>query len=252
MASEDRTAVAGALAGLEPAQRELIESAFFQGYSQSELAARFNLPLGTVKTRIRRGRDGAARLTGAHVRGMSSELEDWAALDALSALDAETRGVYLARLARAGEAERAAVTEIYEVAARLAIASVQVVAPPPGLKERIMARAATTGRLFTIRESEGEWKAPGIKGITMKVLSIDRERRSAVLLVRAEPGAVYPSHRHSGAEECYVISGEIVVQGQRLRAGDFHHADAGSAHDPLFSDTGAEVMLVVDPADYFD
>ena len=55
MAAEDRTAVAGALSGLEPAQRELIESAFFQGYSQSELAARFNLPLGTVKTRIRRG-----------------------------------------------------------------------------------------------------------------------------------------------------------------------------------------------------
>jgi RNA polymerase sigma-70 factor, ECF subfamily len=55
MASEERSAVAGALAALDPAQRQLIESAFFQGYSQSELATRFNLPLGTVKTRIRRG-----------------------------------------------------------------------------------------------------------------------------------------------------------------------------------------------------
>jgi quercetin dioxygenase-like cupin family protein len=183
---------------------------------------------------------------------MNSELEEWAALDALSALDAKTRGVYLARLAQAGAAERAAVTEIYEVAARLAIASVEEVAPPPGLKARIMARAAATGRLFTIRQAEGEWKDLGLPGIRIKVLSMDRPRRTAVLLVRAEPGAVYPSHRHSGAEECYVISGEVVVQGQRLRAGDFTHADANSEHDALYTDTGAEVMLVVDPADYFD
>jgi quercetin dioxygenase-like cupin family protein len=183
---------------------------------------------------------------------MSSELEEWAALDALSALDGSTRELYLARLAQAGAAERAAVTEIYEVAAQLAIASVKDVPPPPGLKDRIMARVAATGRLFTIRESEGEWKDAGIPGITIKVLSMDRQRRSAVLLVRAEPGAVYPSHRHSGPEECYVISGEVVVQGQRLRAGDFHHADAGSAHDALYTETGAEVMLVVDPADYFN
>ena len=33
----------------------LIEAAFFEGYTQSELAAKFGLPLGTVKTRLRRG-----------------------------------------------------------------------------------------------------------------------------------------------------------------------------------------------------
>jgi quercetin dioxygenase-like cupin family protein len=126
------------------------------------------------------------------------------------------------------------------------------VAPPRHLKERVMASVAATGRLFTIRESEGEWKDPGIPGIAIKILSMDRQRQRAVLLVRAAAGAVYPSHSHTGPEECYVISGEVVVQGQRLRAGDFHHADAGSAHDALVTDTGAEVMLVVDPADYFN
>ena len=44
-----------ALDALPPEQRELIEQAYFEGLTQSELAARFNLPLGTVKTRVRTG-----------------------------------------------------------------------------------------------------------------------------------------------------------------------------------------------------
>ena len=48
-------AVRTVLASLTPSQRELIEAAFFEGYTHIELAARFGLPLGTVKTRIRSG-----------------------------------------------------------------------------------------------------------------------------------------------------------------------------------------------------
>lgn len=53
--SERRRSVARALASLPSDQRELIEHAYFAGLTQSELAARFGLPLGTVKTRIRTG-----------------------------------------------------------------------------------------------------------------------------------------------------------------------------------------------------
>ena len=53
--SEQQRAVARALATLPPDQRVLIEQAYFLGLTQSELAARFKLPLGTVKTRIRTG-----------------------------------------------------------------------------------------------------------------------------------------------------------------------------------------------------
>lgn len=48
-------AVRTALASLTPAQRELIEAAFFEGYTHSELSTKFGVPLGTVKTRIRTG-----------------------------------------------------------------------------------------------------------------------------------------------------------------------------------------------------
>lgn len=38
---------------LAPEQRLLIDKAYFEGYTQSELAEELNLPLGTVKTRMR-------------------------------------------------------------------------------------------------------------------------------------------------------------------------------------------------------
>ena len=53
--AERRRRLTDALAGLPSEQRRLIEAAFFEGYTHSELAQRFGLPLGTVKTRIRAG-----------------------------------------------------------------------------------------------------------------------------------------------------------------------------------------------------
>ena len=53
--AEQQRAVIRALEALPAEQRLLIEQAYFLGLTQSELSARHQLPLGTVKTRMRAG-----------------------------------------------------------------------------------------------------------------------------------------------------------------------------------------------------
>jgi len=50
---QEQIEVYNAVNTLKQNQKDLIELAYFKGYSQSELAEHFQIPLGTVKTRMR-------------------------------------------------------------------------------------------------------------------------------------------------------------------------------------------------------
>lgn len=54
IAIEQKTAVHQALEKLDPEHRQLLALAYFRGYSHSELAEFTGMPIGTVKTRLRR------------------------------------------------------------------------------------------------------------------------------------------------------------------------------------------------------
>ena len=60
----EREQVRAGLATLTPIQREALALAYFGGYTQSQVAERLKLPLGTVKTRIRDGLIGLRAALG--------------------------------------------------------------------------------------------------------------------------------------------------------------------------------------------
>jgi RNA polymerase sigma-70 factor (ECF subfamily) len=53
LASDNARAIRAALLKLSPQQREVIELAYFEGLTQTEMAERMGQPLGTVKTWVR-------------------------------------------------------------------------------------------------------------------------------------------------------------------------------------------------------
>jgi RNA polymerase sigma-70 factor (ECF subfamily) len=54
----DRAAIREAMASISGVQREAIELAYFGGLTQTEIAERTGVPLGTVKGRLRLGLQG--------------------------------------------------------------------------------------------------------------------------------------------------------------------------------------------------
>jgi quercetin dioxygenase-like cupin family protein len=137
--------------------------------------------------------------------------------------------------------------------------SLKETSPSPGVKEKLFEKLKK-GESKNITEREGfefiysdsgDWfDHPVIKGIKVKQLARNNEKDYVMILMKVEAGTSYPSHHHSGAEECYVIEGDVYAEGKILGPGDFHHAEGGSDHEPLYTKNGCTLLLVVDPEDY--
>jgi anti-sigma factor ChrR (cupin superfamily) len=126
--------------------------------------------------------------------------------------------------------------------------------PSAEVKQRLMARVGSADAPpagFSFIESDEGWLPHPIPGIRMKMLSLDRERNYATLLLDVAPGSRFPAHHHDGPEQCYVISGSVYACGRKIVAGDFHHADGHTDHGELWTEEGCRVLLVVQPEDYF-
>ncbi|OQW31345.1 MAG: hypothetical protein A4E19_20465 [Nitrospira sp. SG-bin1] len=125
--------------------------------------------------------------------------------------------------------------------------------PPFSLRTRLLSRIQNERRpsrhvppLTFVRASEGEWQemAPGV---TAKILYFDPISRRATALVRMAPGSVYAPHRHTEAEELYVLEGGCLCGGQELVVGDYHRAEVGTEHHDTSSDNGCLLLIISSP-----
>ena len=121
-------------------------------------------------------------------------------------------------------------------------------APRNNLKGKILAKisenpdADIDNLHYILTKEQSHWSETIVDGISYKMLYGDEEGR-VMVLVRLTAGTSYPDHPHRGTEECYVISGDLQINGHSLTGGDFIAAREGAEHHEVFSNDGCELLL---------
>lgn len=118
--------------------------------------------------------------------------------------------------------------------------------PDPSLRRRLFDRiqAAPTvvpsGHDMTlVRSGDTSWISLPVPGVEVRPLLGQN-----TVLVRMQPGAVYPAHEHRQTEQCYVLEGSVTDSaGITAFAGDFVCMRAGSTHEPIHTETGCLFLL---------
>lgn len=138
----------------------------------------------------------------------------------------------------------AALAEFAETVEYLAMTA-PAVEPSSALRERVLkianGRAPAEGRreVTIIRQDESVWMQSPVAGVQMKQLLGDK-----TLLVRMQPGTVYPTHEHRESEQCCVLEGSITdSDGVTMHAGDFVCMGADTIHEPIHTNTGCTFLI---------
>lgn len=180
-------------------------------------------------------------------RDLAAEL---AALSGLNALDGEeAHGMEHCHDCPFGRAAMAALGYEETVAAMTA-SQFPPVEPRAEVEDMIMAKidaeeldSPATGYHF-IGDRDGDWQSlPGGK-IRLKILSDDPGAGHSMMILEADPGAVFFPHAHRGTEEVFLIDGDLDTVGRTLRAGDYLRADPGTRHQRAVSNNGCRALLV--------
>jgi anti-sigma factor ChrR (cupin superfamily) len=152
-----------------------------------------------------------------------------------------------------------ALRDVFRGIAALAPAAV----PHPALKSRLLDRIRAeqpagaavqswrswkpdriAGGLTFVGADEGDWARTGVAGVEARRLFVDEKNDRVTMLVRMAAGTAYPSHRHAGFEECYVLEGDLLVGSRRMRAGDYQRAEGGSVHGVQSTEGGCLLFIV--------
>lgn len=184
------------------------------------------------------------------------ELQSGYELYVLGTLEAAERAELERHLARGCNTCEAAVARARELIVHLGAAAAEA-DPPSDLRARVLAAIAadetqvwkrwqTSGAppLLFVGAGEGQWEGTSSPGVQVKRLFVDAPHDRVTMLVRMAPGSSYPRHRHAGAEECYVLQGDLHLPGMIMHAGDYQRADADSIHGVQSTEHGCLLFIV--------
>ena len=112
--------------------------------------------------------------------------------------------------------------------------------PPPA---RPASAAPALDPFIVTRFQAIEWRACA-PGIHAKVLFKDPQAHTVTTLYKFDPGVTVGKHSHTGFEQCFILQGDFVVNGESYGPGDYHCAPPGSTHELITSTQGALVLIV--------
>jgi anti-sigma factor ChrR (cupin superfamily) len=183
-------------------------------------------------------------------------VQERAALYAAGALLPDERQAFEAHLRDCADCT-AEVEAFAAVAAQLGEVAAPI-RPPDRVRERVLAAAARSAAEDAIVEQNGvrfvrsryvAWRAGDAPALFVRPLAADRERGYRTSIVRMEPGAVYPSHRHAEVEETFLIEGDLTVNGVEMRPGDYCRAEAGTVHTAVSTRNGCVFLALTSERD---
>jgi len=97
--------------------------------------------------------------------------------------------------------------------------------------------------LFIARTEGMEWQLGVVSGCQRKVLFVDDRQQCVTSLVRLHAGTHFPAHRHGGPEEVYMLAGDLIVEGLRMKPGDYCRAETTSIHGESYTESGCLFLL---------
>ena len=97
--------------------------------------------------------------------------------------------------------------------------------------ERQRGLVPTMGGSTYVKPSEMDWKPTRFEKVSIKVLYEDPERGEMTCLLKLEPGAYIPFHKHPEIEQTLVLEGSIEDHDGIATAGDYIWRKPGSLHD---------------------
>ncbi len=101
----------------------------------------------------------------------------------------------------------------------------------------------TIGGSVYVQPQDMEWGPSQFEGIQIKVLYQDKEAGELTCLLKWEPGATLPFHKHPEIEQSYVLEGSFYDHDGICRAGEFVWRKPGSFHQ-THTDEGCTLLAV--------
>ena len=97
---------------------------------------------------------------------------------------------------------------------------------------------------WLVRADAAAFEPTGFDGIAVRPLFVDDAHDRVTMLIKMAPGTSYPSHRHGGPEECFVLEGDLSIgDAVEMHAGDFQRMGQDSVHE-VQSTRGGCLLLV--------